>query len=416
MLEKKATIPLSGLLIISAFWLISFEWVLWAILPLPIQKIQIFRIFFDAAIFSSGIILIFLGYGHRGLNRLHILAGAIIIFACAIITIIRFGADIILSFQAVFVIFRYIPLALLDYRKIYDRFLKSAKLILIIHMIIGLLQLSGLINLSVIFRNAFSSSFDELGRVGLPSAMRHDQNGLGISGVFLNTIDYAVLMVLLYFLLFWKQAANRKIQFTLLIIGLVLATKSLMSICVLLFLVLMDIESIAKRTLIVIGILMTTISFIILNFEKVSFYFANSLQYNRLGFIVNLLPRFIFDNPLNALLGIGADQLLAFKMVMNFANLPQMLVDEGSLANLRDVFWIALIVQWGVIGLGALAFMIRAIIGKPKSRRIFALILITIIFGMVNQVLEIKIYSFLLYVMIGLYREQASKRPGHQSI
>jgi hypothetical protein len=407
MQASKPTIHFEESLAAFTLFFFSFEWVIWVLLPIPFLWVSNLRILVDAGLFFTTLTLLARRRGYRGLRKGRILASLLVITGCALAPVIRFHSNLFLSLQSIFVIIRYFPLAMLDYSRFGEHFRKTAKAVLAIHITIGLAQLVRVFNSSALFQNAFSR-FDELGRVGLPTAMREDQSGIGISGIFLNTIDLAILVVMLYFFLYWGKEIRRKGIATLTSLVVVAGTRSFSATAFLLILVLIDIRSKGRRRLAISAAVIGVATVASLRFEALVFTLGNSLEYNRLGFILNLLPRFIVDNPLNAFIGLGSDHLIAFNQVMNYANLPQMLIDEGSLANLRDVFWVALIVQWGLIGFGAVVILLHEIVARVNSRHMVSLLVLTAAWGMVNQVLEIKIYAFLFYLLIGMYRQRES--------
>lgn len=398
---------------IAAFALLffSFEWLIWALLPIPFSWVPSLRILVDAGFFCTILALLARGRGYRGLRKGRIIFCLLLIAGCALAPVIRFHSDLFLSLQSIFVIIRYLPLALLDYSRFGERFTRTAKAVLAIHIAIGLVQLTGVFDSSALFQRAFPS-FDELGRVGLPTAMREDRSGIGISGVFLNTIDLAILVVLLYFFLYWGKEIRRKWIATLTSLVVVAGTHSFSATAFLSILILMDIHSRSRRRLATYAAFIAVATAAFLRSDALLFTLSNSLEYNRLGFIFNLLPRFIVDKPLNVIIGLGSDQLIAFNQVMNYANFPQMLIDEGSLANLRDVFWVALIVQWGLVGFGALVMLLRETIAKVESRRMVSLLVLTAAWGMVNQVLEIKFFALMFYLLIGIYRQRELNDSG----
>lgn len=389
---------------VFALLFFSFEWLVWILLPLSFSEISSLRILIDGGLFCTTLTLLSRGTSYRGIRKGRILVYLLVIAGCALTSVVRFHSDIFLTLQSILVLIRYLPIAMLDYSRFGERFRNAAKAVLGTHIVIGLAQLIGVFDPSTLFRKAFSG-LEEMGRVGLPTALRTDRTGIGISGIFLNTIDLAILVLLLYFFLYWGKESRRKWIATLTSLAVVAGTRSFTATTILSILILMDIRHRGHRRLATCAAVISVAIAAYLRSDALLFTLSNSLQYSRIGFILNLLPSFILHNPLNAFIGLGADQLIAFNQVMNYANLPQMLIDEGSLANLRDVYWVALIVQWGLVGFGAVILLLRETIVKFESKRVMTLLIVTAGWGMVNQVLEIKLYAFLFYALIGIFRQ-----------
>lgn len=128
------------------------------------------------------------------------------------------------------------------------------------------------------------------------------------------------------------------------------------------------------------------------------------MEYSRIGFFVYLLPPFFTENPVNILFGVGIDPYAGLNAIRHYPHVPQMLLDENSLLNLKDVFWVAQLFQWGILGLAALVAFLASIPKRLQSPTTWALLAVVLLLGFTNQVLEIKIFSFLLWVGIKYHR------------
>ena len=377
-----------------------FDWTIWAYVPLDPNLISLFRQIIDGIFYSTVIMKYLLGHGSPDLNaRKMLVAMGVIIFSVTISTII-YHSKVFLSIQTVFVVFRYSVVLLMPRAVMSNQFKKIIAYTFFIQLLFGFIEGAGLFDL----RPFLLPAPDRW--MGLetfnPTSFR--EGSVGISSSFLNSIDYSLYLMASYVMLYWQKKKVCKSIVAILVLFIIFQTQSKTSLVIFSGLLIYEMHSRLLKW-IIIGVLFTpAIILVVANFELIVFFLENSLEYSRIGFFVYLLPRFFIDNPIHILFGVGIDPYEGLNAIRHYPVIPRMLLDENSLLNLKDVFWLAQLFQWGILGLTALLTFLVSIYRTHKSEAIRGMILITFLLGLTNQVMEVKIFSFLLWLTIKYYK------------
>jgi hypothetical protein len=134
----------------------------------------------------------------------------------------------------------------------------------------------------------------------------------------------------------------------------------------------------------------------------------------RLGIALLVIPYFLSGlGPIDILFGITPDRAILGQMVSNMFDVPIALIHQ--IGMIEDVYWAALLVYYGVFGVGLLlAFLIRIFHRLWQSSQVLhgmsgrwssiAVLLLGIAFplNMLGQFFEIRQFSFYLWLFIGL--------------
>lgn len=148
----------------------------------------------------------------------------------------------------------------------------------------------------------------------------------------------------------------------------------------------------------------------------------------RLGILVYICPQIGLSA--NSLIGFSPDKFVFIDFVrINLPMIPQILVDVLQ-DVLEDVYWVALFIYYGWIGLGLWVLFLIGVAKKIKFIRdqflsltltyistvTLLLLLATIPLNFLNQAFEVRGFSFYLWLMCGLtlasYRREKLKISG----
>lgn len=135
----------------------------------------------------------------------------------------------------------------------------------------------------------------------------------------------------------------------------------------------------------------------------------------RLGILVDLLPYFLADLSLgDVLFGLSADRAILDAMVADMTGAPSALV--SNVAMIEDVYWVALPVYYGLVGLGLFVVFFSSVFhqvlqtarrprdtwSKQLSRAAILLMMVAIPLNFVAQYFETRQFSFYLWLIVGL--------------
>jgi hypothetical protein len=394
--------------ILSIFFIyVVFEWVFWRYAPLPFQVVTLFRQLLDAWLFLCILLVCITRRESINFTGRRMLATAGIVLFSVMISTILHQTSPFYAVQSVFVVFRYMVILMLPNYKISVMFKRTIMFIFIIQVLIGLIAVVGAIDLRPILlpsAEKWNSVVDFN-----PTAVR--EGAVGISSTFLNTIDYSLYLITSYVLLFWRKNQKWKWLVACIVLLLIIKTESKTSILLFSGLLLFELHSAPLRWAVVIILITPAIALFVVNMELISFFVMNSLEYSRFGFIAYLLPTFLTDNIMNLLFGIGVDPYLGLKTIQHYPHIPKMLLDDNNLLNLKDVFWLAQLFEWGLVGFSAFIAFLISIWKNQVSQTIKAMMVIVFVLGCTNQVLEVKIFSFLLWIVVKFHKS-FDENPG----
>lgn len=383
--------------ILSYFYIyIVFEWVFWGYAPFSFQGVSLIRQSLDALFFLYFLITCLLKKTSIDLTGRRMAAtGGVVLFSVIMSTILH-QTHLFYAIQSVFVVFRYLVILMLPEVTINKAFRRMLLLVFMLQVLIGIIEATGLLDL----RSILLPSAGKWSNVAdfNPTAVR--DGPVGISSTFLNTIDYSLYLISSYIVLFWRKSHKWKWLIACVVLALIVKTESKTSMLVFSLLLLFELHSILLRWSVFFALAVPTVALLVANADLVIFFFNNSLEYSRFGFIVYLLPTFLGGNIMNLFFGIGVDPYVGLITIKHYPHIPQMLLDDNSLLNLKDVFWLAQLFQWGLVGFSALSLFLVSIWKKHSSPTMRAMMGVVLILGCTNQVLEVKIFSFILWVTV----------------
>jgi hypothetical protein len=158
-------------------------------------------------------------------------------------------------------------------------------------------------------------------------------------------------------------------------------------------------------------------------FEIFSGAYVDKAMEQRLGIVLLVLPHFLAGlSAADILFGLSADRAILDQFVSDMFDIPALLVQE--IATIEDVYWVALLIYYGVIGFALIAgffssvfrhvrTVLRTASGALETRvaRI-ALLLFTVAIPLnfLAQFLETRQFSFYFWLFIGIALSYAAHR------
>lgn len=387
--------------ILSVYFIyIVFEWTIWGVMPLSYQKVSLIRSAMDVMFFAY-----FTFVGCFGKNKIK-QAGrwmlgslTLVVFSVGISSLIH-KVNPYYALQSVLVVFRFVPILLMPefYGKTFNRVIW---VVFFVQIMIGIVEGAGIFDL----RKILLPAVGKWGNLENFSPTSFRDGLVGISTTFLNTIDFALYLIASYVILYWRKSRRFKTLIACTVLFLIVRTESKTSMLMFACLLFFEINSYLLR-LVAASIFASGAVFFLVKYKPlVIFFLENSLEYSRIGFFVYLLPPFLCGNLMEFLFGIGVDPFAGIETIKNYPRLPLMLVNENNLLNLKDVFWVAQLLQWGFIGFVSLMTFLLYLYRKRESQTVHAMLWVVFVLGFTNQIMEIKIFSFLLWIAISRYRQ-----------
>jgi hypothetical protein len=243
-----------------------------------------------------------------------------------------------------------------------------------------------------------------------PVAFR-DSATYDLTTIYINPIEYCFLVVGLYIVFLSTGTSYRK-KLIVTMIALFAAYQS-GSMAGFLFLLILATVSAVRMTLF--SRLVLYSSAVILSLVAIITYwpylkwYANiSMEFNRLGILFSTLPNFILSSGVNILFGLGSDEAKVFFTIVNYPNVPLMIYYDQNLVGFDDVYWVALLIYNGLISVVMLFLIFFNIYQRAKKLEIEnfllvkRLIILVGFLGFINQVLEVKSFSLLLWLTFGI--------------
>lgn len=249
------------------------------------------------------------------------------------------------------------------------------------------------------------------------------------SGVFPNTIDLSFLLLILFII--WcndKRLSKGRFIILSLWMGICIfktgsATATAL-FCMFLFFKLTENQIYVRYML----ILFIGIEVIALYFKyqyEVSLVIDN-MQLSRLGIISITAPNFITEFSFDTFWGIGNDEHVVLNKVNSYPEKVHMLYYTESLNAFGDVYWVALLIFHGLIGLciiGYIFYLIYKGISKYNItdkyfnfKRIIKWSYIAIfLLGLMNQVLVVKTFAIVFWILVAIvYSSITNNRINHE--
>ena len=129
----------------------------------------------------------------------------------------------------------------------------------------------------------------------------------------------------------------------------------------------------------------------------------------RLGILFYLVPSFFAEASIyEVVFGYGKDQQLLLDTITRNSLYPNIFDFSEDIAPLEDVFWVAILYYFGILGLlGHISLLFLCCFASLASRREYLLfttcLCLTILIGsFANQLFSIKIFSFLFWFSVGM--------------
>lgn len=151
-------------------------------------------------------------------------------------------------------------------------------------------------------------------------------------------------------------------------------------------------------------------------FEVFSAEYLRVAMTQRLGILLEVLPQFLSDvQAVDVLFGLTPDRTLLNRFLTDLSEVPAVLTG-GNAAVIEDVYWVALPVYYGVIGLGLFGGFLTSIFrhlhritrwgNGPLERRLarmaLLLLLVALPLNLIGQYFETRQFSFYLWLFVGL--------------
>lgn len=312
------------------------------------------------------------------------------------------------------VIFRFVPLTIIisclnPMRWNFDWLRTWSKKLLFFLMGLGLLEIlleEKLRRFLIPSQELFKVIFDRL-----PVSLTQNKY-YQVSTVFVNPIEYAFLLVGLYIIYLSNDSLSKKKKLFVAAICLLVTFES-GSMAAFFFLFLLSYFALVEKPLYKYFTYLSALiisSFVIyLNWNYVSWYLDISYQFNRLGILVNTFPSFLSSGIINVLFGLGSDSDKIYQIITSYPNVPLMITYDGNLAGFEDMYWVAMLISNGLISFSLLTLTFLELykyskkLERPNSLIVQRLLIMTLLLGFANQVLEVKPFSLLLWITFGIF-------------
>ena len=158
-------------------------------------------------------------------------------------------------------------------------------------------------------------------------------------------------------------------------------------------------------------------------FEIFSGTYVDKAMEQRLGIVVLVLPHFLAGlGAMDILFGLSADRAILDQFVSDMFDIPALLVQK--IATIEDVYWVALLIYYGVIGFALLAGFFGSVFGHVRTvlrtasgvletrvaRIAVLLFVVAIPLNFLAQFLETRQFSFYFWLFIGITLSYAAHR------
>ncbi|WP_263808571.1 hypothetical protein [Salinibacter sp.] len=150
-------------------------------------------------------------------------------------------------------------------------------------------------------------------------------------------------------------------------------------------------------------------------FEIFSAEYLRIAMKQRLGILLDVLPQFLSElRVVDVLFGLSPDRTILNRFVADMTEVPAVLI--GNVAVIEDVYWAALPVYYGVLGLALFGGFLLLIFGqvyriarwgkelleRRLARIALLLLVVAIPLNLIAQYFETRQFSFYLWLMVGV--------------
>ena len=324
----------------------------------------------------------------------------------------RHGGSIIPSLVHWGALIRYIPLAYIVVEigrriEIADRITKQFGILAIILVFIGYL---------CILAGDYATIFLPL----LPENATGERETLegNYSAIFANTIDYAFILVLLYTIFAYRQGVNKlKIAILTLIFFVVIfktgsAIGTTVFLCISFFRLTQGNKIIRYSIIIIFIVIISILGYIY--WDLVMLVIENAML-SRLGILTLTAPDFLSELSIDTFWGIGNDAYVVLDKVNGYKEQVWMLyyAKDGNISAFGDVYWVALLVFHGLIGLGIIIYIYYSLYKSTSGKkyidskfdydRIIKWFFFSIvIFAFLNQVVVVKTFALVFWIFLAI--------------
>lgn len=426
---RLSSFDLSTFLIVYLYW-VAFEWILLSRIP-SMAAIQVIRNTVDVlplAFLILSAIVLNIRFKASEIKILAAFAGIVII---SVISLAWEGGPVESVFDYIGVTIRFVPLLILVRFASDNFFEKLFSHIKIIYWLMVVLAIINLINKDA-FILAFLPPSEIFGEV-LPTTYTDP----GISASFINTVEFAFFFLGLTVIYLNGSLTKSSIY----LIALVSSVLIVLSFSIASILALIGIFWFRSKRKLLVGTLILcglTTAFVFLNnyIEEllgmdIAYWIEISSEFNRLGYITKVLPEFLTGHFKDLFLGMGYDAGVVDMKLNSYKNTTLVMINnENNLKYLKDVYWLSILFVQGVVALGLTLGVLRMIwrklsmedpslrwdkviscqLSETKKTKTLStakmLILVVLFLGFFNQVLDIKAFTYIFWLVIAVFMER----------
>jgi hypothetical protein len=135
----------------------------------------------------------------------------------------------------------------------------------------------------------------------------------------------------------------------------------------------------------------------------------------RLGILLKVLPQFLTElRVADVLFGLSPDRAILNRFVADMVEVPTVLT--GNVAVIEDVYWVALPVYYGLVGLTSfggflvlisgqlyrIAWWGKELLERRLARIALLLLVVSVPLNLIGQYFETRQFSFYLWLMVGV--------------
>ena len=239
------------------------------------------------------------------------------------------------------------------------------------------------------------------------------------SAIFANTVDLGFLLVSFYIIYIYKFGLSKTKEYFLTIIYLiaVFKTGSAIATAVFIFIAFFRLTQQLKNfRYVIIALVVTLFSYLGYTYWDLVMLVVDNTRLSRLGMLTLTGPDFISEFSLDTFFGVGLDGNVVFNKVNSYAEDVHML-EKSSPSSITsvmgDVYWIALLVYQGLVGLCLIVFLYYNLFKETANKlyidnnydysqiiKWFNFCLF--IFAFLNQIIVIKTFSIVFWIFLAV--------------
>lgn len=318
--------------------------------------------------------------------------------------------------------FRYVPCAgILSCRRLgqddVNLFLRYFRIISFILVGIGLAELAG----GRAVMQFFKPITEEFNTTAYWAVMDQDVSSVldyELFGIFPNTVDYSFFLLISYVIL--SNDAKRTIGPSLGMVYLFLIFMTGSKATLIIFFLVLSIQLSKYKVGIAVfwSLLSIVVGILIYQFWELFYWtvFVDS-QASRLGYIIFTLPDFVSEWSLDTLFGVSPDRTIAWEKINSYSNAPAMTWGIDHMTSFEDEFYVALLVYYGLIGIGILFLLFFGLYKSLMRGRwannilqyrtiVKSLFICVLIAALFNQIIILKPFSLFFWLTVGIMTSQ----------